>query len=37
MNDRMDGWSDEMDKRVEGMVDGLILELIEGDKEGWNR
>ena len=33
----MDGWSDEMDKRVGGMVDRWMHELIEGEKEGWDR
>jgi len=35
----MNGWSDhdEMDKRIEGIVDRWMLELIEGDKEGWDR
>jgi len=27
-------WSDEMDKRMEGMVDRWMHELIEGEKEG---
>jgi len=27
----MDGWSDEMDKRMEGMVDRWMHELIEGE------
>jgi len=29
----MNGWSDDMDKRMEGMVDRWMHELIEGEKE----
>jgi len=37
MDEWMNGWSDEMDKRMEGMVDRWMHELIEGEKEGWDR
>ena len=33
MNDWMDGWSDEIDKRVEGMVDRWMHELFEAARE----
>jgi len=33
----MNAWSDEMDKRMEGMVNRWMHELIEGEKEGWDR
>jgi len=33
----MDGWSDETDKRMEGMVDRWMHEFIKGEKEESDR